>query len=35
MPRWLLHVYEANPLVGIAQMHHGAWLPIGVPVPAP
>jgi ABC-2 type transport system permease protein len=27
MPGWLLGVYEANPLVGIAQLHHSAWLP--------
>jgi ABC-2 type transport system permease protein len=31
MPRWLLRVYEANPLVGIAQLHHGAWLPAEFP----
>jgi ABC-2 type transport system permease protein len=27
MPRWLKVVYEANPLVGIFQLHHAAWYP--------
>ncbi len=27
MPGWLKAVYEANPLVGIFQLHHAAWYP--------
>ncbi|GAA1792254.1 hypothetical protein GCM10009682_12780 [Luedemannella flava] len=31
MPGWLLRIYEANPLVGIAQLHHAAFLPAEFP----
>jgi ABC-2 type transport system permease protein len=31
MPDWVLRVYEANPLVGIAQLHHAAFLPAEFP----
>jgi ABC-2 type transport system permease protein len=27
MPEWLKVAYEANPLVGIFQLHHAAWYP--------
>lgn len=25
LPTWVVNLYEANPLVGIFQMHHAAW----------
>lgn len=25
MPTWAVHLYEANPLVGVFQLHHAAW----------
>lgn len=31
MPGWLKTVYEANPLVGIFQLHHAAWYPSEFP----
>jgi ABC-2 type transport system permease protein len=27
MPQWVKDAYEANPLVGIFQLHHAAWYP--------
>jgi ABC-2 type transport system permease protein len=27
MPDWVKLLYEANPLVGIFQLHHAAWYP--------
>lgn len=34
MPDWVLSLYQANPLVGIAQLHHSAFLPQEFPSPA-
>lgn len=35
LPHWVKVVYQANPLVGIFELHHAAWVPsAGVP-PAP
>ncbi|MGE5826971.1 MAG: ABC transporter permease [Micromonosporaceae bacterium] len=35
VPHWVKVVYQANPLVGIFELHHAAWVPsAGVP-PAP
>lgn len=27
MPQWVKTVYQANPLVGILELHHAAWFP--------
>jgi ABC-2 type transport system permease protein len=27
LPTWALVIYEANPLVGIVELHHAAWFP--------
>ena len=34
LPRWVVRVYELNPLVGIFQLHHAAWFPGEFPSPA-
>lgn len=34
LPQWVKSLYELNPLVGIFELHHAAWLPSeGVPHP--
>lgn len=33
MPEWLKILYQANPLVGIFQLHHAAWYPSEFPEP--
>jgi len=33
LPSWAKTLYEANPLVGIFQLHHAAWYPDQIPSP--
>lgn len=31
LPDWVQAIYEANPIVGIIQLHHAAWIPSEFP----